>query len=544
MPKDLIAEGLASGKWDVRDASSFLQDQTVEADVVIVGTGAGGGVAAEILSLAGLKVVMVEEGGLNYASKHFHLREAEAYPQLYQESAGRQTKDKAITILQGRTTGGSTVVNWTSSFRTPPTTLHHWRTRFGLEDMTVEGLAPWFGHAEKRLNIRDWLVEPNANNKALALGAERIGIHWAKMRRNVNGCLNLGYCGMGCPVNAKQSMLVTTIPSALNQGATLFIHSRAERVLLEGDRAAGIECVAMDASGRYSIGTRLTVQARTVVLAGGAINTPALMLRSKLPDPFGLIGKRTFLHPVNISGAIMPSKVEGWQGAPQSIYSDHYLDTMPVDGPIGYKLEVPPLHPVLTGITMSGFGEKHRNLMACFDKLQVVLALLRDGFNEGSQGGTVGLKSDGTPLLDYPISSYVWAGVREAYLTMAELQFAAGATHVMPIHEDVAAEGYASWAKARSAILALPLVALRARMVSAHVMGGAGMSVRANEGVVNSEGRFHHANGLYVMDGSVFPTSIGANPQLSIYGLVSRNASLLAKALTGRTVVWPVASSV
>ncbi|MGQ5521829.1 GMC family oxidoreductase N-terminal domain-containing protein [Chitinimonas sp. PSY-7] len=544
MPKDLIAEGLASGKWDVRDASALMQDQTLEADVVIVGTGAGGGIAAEILSMAGLRVVMVEEGGLNYASRHFKLKEADAYPQLYQESAGRQTKDKAITILQGRTTGGSTVVNWTSSFRTPPTTLQYWNKRFGLEDLTVEELAPWFDRAEKRLNIVDWQVEPNANNSALARGADRLGIHWAKIRRNVNGCLNLGYCGMGCPVNAKQSMLVTTIPSALGLGATLLIHSRAERALWEGDKSAGVECVAMDVSGRYPIGVKLTVRASTVVLAGGAINTPALMLRSQLPDPCGLIGKRTFLHPVNISGAVMPSKVEGWQGAPQSIYSDHFLDTMPVDGPIGYKLEVPPLHPVLTGITMSGFGEKHRGLMASFDRLQVVLALLRDGFHEGSRGGTVGLKSDGSPLLDYPISHYVWAGVRQAYLTMAELQFAAGATHVMPIHEDVAAEGYASWAKAKSAILALPLEGLRARIVSAHVMGGAGMSAKAEDGVVNSAGRFHHLDGLYVMDGSVFPTSIGANPQLSIYGLVARNASLLATKLTGKTVVWPVAATV
>lgn len=540
MPKDVIAEGLASGKWDVRDAAQFMQDQMLEADVLIVGTGAGGGVAAEILSQAGLKVVMLEEGGLNFASRDFKLKEADAYPQLYQESAGRQTKDKAITILQGRTVGGSTTVNWTSSFRTPPTTLQHWQQHYGLADMTVAAMAPWFGKAEQRLNVIDWQVESNMNNRVLALGADRIGIHWSKIRRNVNGCLNLGYCGMGCPVNAKQSMLVTTIPSALQHGATLLTHVRAERVLVEGERAVGVAGFAMDSGGLYPNGVRITVKAKTVLLAGGAINTPALMLRSELPDPYARIGKRTFLHPVNISGAIMPFKVEGWQGAPQSIYSDHFLDNLPVDGPIGYKLEVPPLHPVLTAITMSGFGEKHRSLMARFDRLQVILALLRDGFHEGSQGGTVGLKSDGTPQLDYPISDYVWSGLRHAYLTMAELQFAAGANRVMPIHEDVSAEGYASWAEARAGIQSLPLEALRAKIVSAHVMGGAGMSIQPQDGVVNSEGRFHQLDGLYVMDGSVFPTSIGANPQLSIYGLVARNASLLAASLTGKQPDWPL----
>ncbi|WP_269533339.1 GMC family oxidoreductase [Chitinimonas sp. BJYL2] len=539
MPRDIIAEGLASGRWDVRDAAGFAENLTLEADVVIVGTGAGGGVTAEILAMAGLKVVLLEEGGLRYASRDFKLSEAEAYPTLYQESAGRQTKDKGITILQGRTVGGSTTVNWTSSFRTPPATLAHWQSQFGLTELSTQKMQPWFERAEQRFGVIDWQVAPNVNNQVLMNGADRVGIHWAPIRRNVKGCLNLGYCGMGCPANAKQSMLVTTIPSALDKGATLLAHVRAERVLHEGDRATGVECVAMDWAGIYPTGRKVTVKAKTVVLSGGAINTPALMLRSKLPDPHGLIGKRTFLHPVNISGALMPFKVEGWNGAPQSIYSDHFIDQRPLEGDMGYKLEVPPLHPVLTGITMSGFGEKHRALMGHFDRLQVVLALLRDGFHEQSQGGTVELKSDGTPLLDYPISDYVWRGMRDSYLTMAEIQFAAGATRVMPIHEDVAADGYASWAEAKAAIKNLPLEILRAKVVSAHVMGGAGMAAKAEDGVVDQYGRFHHLQGLYVMDGSVFPTSIGANPQLSIYGLVARNASALATTLTRKDVVWP-----
>ncbi|MDN3576215.1 GMC family oxidoreductase [Chitinimonas viridis] len=540
MPKDVIAEGLASGKWDVRDAATFMRDQTLEADVVIVGTGAGGGVAAEILSLAGLKVVMLEEGELRYASKHFNLKEAEAYPTLYQESAGRQTKDKGITILQGRTVGGSTTVNWTSSFRTPPTTLAFWRDHYGLDDMTVENMAGWFGKAEKRLSVIDWNVEPNVNNQVLMSGADRAGIHWSKIRRNVKACLNLGYCGMGCPANAKQSMLITTVPTALDRGATLLTHLRAERVLQEGGKAVGVEGMAMNHSGLEPVGIKVTIKAKTVLLAGGAINTPALMLRSYLSDPHGLIGKRTFLHPVNVSGALMPFKVEGWQGAPQSIYSDHFIDAFPPDGPMGYKLEVPPLHPVLTAITMSGFGEKHRQLMQHFDRLQVVLALMRDGFHEDSRGGSVSLKADGTPLLDYPISDYVWRGMRHSYLTMAELQFAAGATRVMPIHEDVPGGGYSSWAEAKAAIQSLPLEVLRAKVVSAHVMGGAAMASKAEQGVVDGYGRFFNLDNLYVMDGSVFPTSIGANPQLSIYGLAARNASSLAKTLTGKDIAWPV----
>ena len=226
---DPIVAGLERG-WKVLDGAALAQDQTLEADVVIVGTGAGGGVTAETLARAGLKVILLEEGPLK-STRDFRMREAEAYPALYQESAARQTKDKGISILQGRSVGGSTTVNWTSSFRTPADTLKYWQTQFGLKDFTVEQLQPWFEMMERRLHIQDWNTAPNANNLVLKTGAEKLGISWGHIRRNINGCWNLGYCGMGCPTNAKQSMLITTVPTAMDLGATLLYRVRAEKLL-------------------------------------------------------------------------------------------------------------------------------------------------------------------------------------------------------------------------------------------------------------------------------------------------------------------------
>ena len=154
--------------------------------------------------------------------------------ELYQDSAARKTRDKAINILQGRCVGGGTTVNWTSSFRTPPATLACWQREFGLSGFTVDDLAPWFAQMEARLSIGPWEVAPNANNEALARGAKRIGISASAIRRNVIGCWNLGYCGMGCPINAKQSMLVTTIPAALANGATLVTRVRARSASAAG----------------------------------------------------------------------------------------------------------------------------------------------------------------------------------------------------------------------------------------------------------------------------------------------------------------------
>src|SRR4051812_8716303 len=294
---DPIREGLARG-WRVAGGPFGPTTARLRCDVAIVGSGAGAGVTAELLARPGLHVVIVEEGPLR-SSSDFRQLEAQAYPSLYQESAARKTSDKAITILQGRCVGGSTTVNWTSSFRTPQTTLAYWRSRFGLADFDSDSLAPFFAQAEQRLSIGPWLAPPNENNDLLRRGAARLGIAAASIPRNVKGCWNLGSCGMGCPTNAKQSMLVTTIPVALDHGASLLVETRADRFELANGRVRALHC-----SGIGAAGGQVSIEARHYVLAGGAINSPALLLRSQAPDPHGRLGRRTFLHPVVISAAV------------------------------------------------------------------------------------------------------------------------------------------------------------------------------------------------------------------------------------------------
>ena len=516
---DPIREGLARG-WRVIGGQQA--EATYDVDVAIVGTGAGGGMAADILSAAGLHVLLVEEGPLR-SSSDFRMREADAYPQLYQASAALKTRDKGINILQGRCVGGGTTVNWTSSFRTPPATLAHWASAHGLTGYGEADLAPWFEAVERRLSIAPWTVAPNANNAALARGAAKLGIAHAPIRRNVAGCWNLGYCGMGCPTNAKQSMLVTTIPAALDRGAVLLTGTRAVRLVTTGDRVTRLECVALDAAGVAPTGHRIAVRARHFIAAGGAINTPALLLRSALPDPHGLVGQRTFLHPTVVSAALMPQPVNGFAGAPQTIYSDHFLASMPPEGPLGYKIEAPPIHPILAAITMPGHGTPHARFMRELPRLHVLIALLRDGFAPQSGGGTVRLADDGGPVLDYPLDAFLFEGVRRAFLSMAEIQFAAGAQEVVPVHAE--GRAFTDLAVARRAIGAFDLAPLVTPIVSAHVMGGCPLGPDERRAVVDADGRHHHVNNLHVADGSLFPTSIGANPQLSIYAVAARLAT-------------------
>ncbi|HSS69334.1 MAG TPA: GMC family oxidoreductase [Casimicrobiaceae bacterium] len=527
---DPFRTGLANG-WKVIDASALTEDRTVEADVAIVGTGAGGGTTAEILANAGLAVVMIEEGPL-VTSSSFHMRESEAYPQLYQESAARKTKDKAINILQGRCVGGGTTVNWTSSFRTPAATLAYWASEYGLSGFDAADLAPWFERAEQRVNVISWPVDPNENNDALRRGAQALGLNVGAIRRNVKGCWNIGYCGMGCPTNAKQSMLVTTIPAALARGATLVTRARAWAFEHARGRVTALDCIGLDAGGTDPTPRRFRVRAKTFVSSCGAIGSPALLRRSEVADPHGILGKRTFLHPSLVSIARMPERIDGFSGAPQTIYSDHFLEFAAPDGPIGYKLEAAPLHPVLGATTLPGFGAAHARWMHELPYAHVAIALMRDGFHRESPGGRVELRSDGTPVLDYPLNDYLWDGARRALATMAEIQFAAGAKEVMPVRP--AAVSYANWPEAREAMTGLPLGPATANVVSAHVMGGCPLGPDPRHAVVDPAGRYRELENLYVFDGSLFPTSIGANPQLSIYAITAKLASGLAEKLAPR----------
>lgn len=525
---DIYTDGVASG-WKVRDASTFKDRLVLDADVVIAGSGAGGGTAAETLSQAGLKVLMLEEGPLKTSASFKDMDELRAFRDLYQEAGTRATADGSIAILQGRSVGGSTVVNFTSSFHTPPETLRHWEQVHGVKGMSVAEMTPWFARMEERLGIAPWAAPPNPNNMALKNACEKLGWEWHVISRNVRGCWNSGYCGLGCPVNAKQSMLVTTIPRALQMGMELIHHLRVQRLVFDGDRVSSMVCQALDDECIAPTGVTVEVRARHYVLSGGAINTPALLLRSRAPDPHKRVGKRTTIHPITLTLAQMSERINGYYGAPQSIASDEFQwKNPPADGP-GFKIEVAPIFPALISGTMRLHGFSLAQDMAKLPNTQCMGAILRDGFHDHSQGGEIDVTDDGSPVLDYAISDYLWRGVRHSLLRTVEAQFAAGATRVMPVHLD--ARWYASWAQAKAGIEALPMKKFRATLFSAHLMGGCAMGEDAKQSVVRSNGRYHGIKNLSVFDGAVFPTSVGANPQLSIYAVTAKNATELVREL-------------
>lgn len=517
------------------NGSSLTQDLTLDADVVIVGTGAGGGMTAEILTQAGLKVVILEKGGYHTA-KNFSQNEAEAFPMLYMDAGAQRTKDKGMVVLQGRSVGGGTTVNWTTSFRTPDFTLKFWEDQYGLKGFSSAAMAPHFAAVEQRLNMHTWSdAPPNENNALLARGCEKLGFKSAIIKRNVKACANSGLCGVGCPINAKQGMLVTTIPSALDQGATLVYCAEAVTIQHDGKRTTGVEALAMDALGQTPTGRKIRVNAKHVVLAAGAIRSPALLMRSKVPDPSGKLGKRTFLHPVAVTLGRMAESVNAFHGAPHSVYSEHYmLHEGKVNGTarMGYKLEALPVTPLLmASLVDKSFGPASAELMKALPHWHGIDALHRDGFNDHEACGTVELSGDTGVVLDYPITDFVKKSLVSATIELAEIQFAAGAQQVMPMHME--ATPLKNLNEVRQWTQTASMDPLRLLSGSAHVMGGCQMGTSTSNSVVNEWGRHHTIENLSVIDGSVFPTSIGLNPQLSIYATAHKNAHALAKALKG-----------
>lgn len=517
----------------VIDGAAQKNDLTLAADVCVIGSGAGGAVCAKVLAEAGRDVLIVEEGGY-FTNADFSMSEAEVYPKLYQEAMQRSTSDHAIAILQGRAVGGTTVVNWTTSFRTPPDVVEYWKSAHGVGGFTYADLVPHYEVMENRLCIDKVPVSfLNPNNRKLFEGCQALGWQVDTLRRNVYACLRSGYCGMGCPYNAKRSMLVTCIPDAIDAGARLVFRCRIDRLSEAGGEITGAQGTLLDASGRTPTAQRVHITAKTFILAGGAINSPALLLRSAINDN-DLVGHRTFLHPATAMVAEYDEPIDASYGAPQSAASHHFAHR---GGDIGVFLEAAPLHPILGATTLPGFGAAHQARMARFKFSAAHIALAIDGFHEESQGGRVTVRPSGAPQLDYPISPKLWDTFRFASKRLAEAQFASGAKRVGTLHESAltmtspAELGQIDEQKWEPGSVAL---------FTAHQMGGCRMGDHAAHAVVRSEDlRHHRLRNLHIIDGSVFPTALGVNPQESIYGLAHLMATRLAgvQAATKSTAV-------
>ena len=469
----------------------------LEADVCVIGAGAGGAVAAAELAEGGARVVLLEQGP-EHDPDGFSGRPLEMLGRLYRDAGQTLTLGTPPVLLPlGRGLGGTTLVNSGTCFRTPASVLERWRRECGLR---LEGpeFERCFERVEGALSVAEVTPELAGANAAVARrGAQRLGWSHGYLRRNARGCVGSGVCVFGCPTSAKQHTGITYLPRARDAGAQILTGADVRRILLAGGRARGV--AARMAEGE------LEVRAPQVVLAAGTIHTPLLLARSGLGGDSGALGRNLVLHPATAAFALMDETVDMARGVPQSFYVDEFASQ-------GVMFESVAGPPAYVSLALPLTGARHAAAMARYRQLAQFGLMVSDASHgrvhvDGALGAVA---RPSRPLIRYDLAEVDVAKFRVGLARLRELLEAAGAREVyLPLPQGV------SPAQARARDL---------KLMAFHPLGTARADADPARGVLDPDLRVHGVEGVHVADGSVMPSSLGVNPQLTIMALATRLA--------------------
>ena len=512
----------------------------LEADVVVVGSGAGGGFIAAELAAAGRSVVVVEAGPF-LDEAQLPADELDAYSRVYLNHGLLTTWDGAITMLAGTAVGGGTLVNWMTSIAAPDDVRADWARDHGIDGIDgAEGDAD-VAAIERELGVAPATVIPPKDGVILR-GAAALGWEAAPIRRNATDCGDCGSCPFGCPRGTKRSTMRVHLAAAAAAGARIVDRARVSRVLIEGGRAVGVEAAVLlvDPSGVPLPGSagdplrprtrRLVVRASQVVVAAGALRTPAVLLGSGLDHP--AIGRHLRLHPVPVVAGLFDEPIDMWRGTMQAARS---LEFARADGARnGYAIESAPGHPGLIALALPWEGtDAHAGLLGRIRHVAPLIAITRDG-----GAGRVALTGSRGVRIDYELDERGIATLRHALVSMAGLARAAGAREIVAVGTPPrwhGRSGFGPGQEARAftvfedALRSFDFAPNRGSVFSAHQMGSARMGASIADHPCDPAGRIRTRAGapiagLYVGDGSLFPTGLGVNPMITIMALARRVA--------------------
>jgi choline dehydrogenase-like flavoprotein len=488
--------------------SRVLEDS---ADVVIVGTGAGGATAARVLSEAGLSVILIEEGPA-LAPQDRSRGLLDAMSESMRDLATVSTRSSSpMPLLLGRCVGGSTAVNSGIIWRLPEDTRRDFSERFGLSSLVEEAeLDRIFSQIESELEIAEVPRETlGGNAHVLELASQKLGLPGRVIRRNARHCVGRARCLQGCPEGARQSMDISYVPRALERGARLYPLARASEVIVERGRAVGVSGQLLTPRGKRDGRFELRAR-RAVIVAAGAIYTPVLLWNSGLRRA---VGENFQAHPGAAVVGRFDRPVGMGFGATQA-YEVPFRDQ-------GFKVESLAMPPELLAARLPGAGRDWQEQLGQLDHFAQFAAIQRVGSRGRVRPGIFRMVD-----VRYELQPEDVQRLRHSVSLMVRMMFAAGAVEVYPgvasvtermTHPDQANE-----------ILDASVQRKDFHLVASHHFGTAAAGGDPSRSVVSPELRSHEVDQLYVMDASVLPTNLGVNPQHTIMALVFRAAEKLA----------------
>lgn len=486
---------------------------------VVVGSGAGGGVAAYNLAAAGVDTIVLEEGGY-FQAQDFNQREEDMMPALYR-SAGRQTTtDGMIYVWQGSAFGGSTLINTADATPIEPEVLHHWQQQFGLGELTEENLAASYERVYKDLNVHrleDHIL--NRNNSMLLETARRLGYKAGVFNSNRKGCVGSGYCFSGCAYNAKQGTNLTYLPRASELGAQIYTDMRVDRIERLSNGKYRIHASVIE-RGTRAYRLPVEIEAVRIVLAAGTVHTPAILKRSGFDKGLPQLGRNISLQPQIAVAAHFEAAdpMISWRGAPQSCYVSEFDDNRPSHGLGGFRMEgVGGLPGVLAGLGNT-IGREHKRLMSEYPHTHFSALLVPDQ-PTGTMDWEWGADGKVKPKIQYTPTTEWIQRFRKGMKTATAFLFEAGAKRVSfnsttytPItNRDQIAR-----------IDEYPVAPGQVALTSAHVQGSCRIGLNADVGVVDQNLKLHNLDNIYVVDGSVMPTTASTHTMIPIMVMADR----------------------